>query len=340
MNSPVNKSIRVLLIDDSPIIRLGLRSALEDCPDITIVGEAGTAAAGLEALTRLKPDAVLLDLHLPDKSGLLVCREIVKMRPGLPVLILTSSNSERHMRDAIAAGAKGYLLKENDSVALATALRTVMRGDSVLDPAMAGQMLHDWNDSAGEQPVGLGAAQRHDRLHGRRKGAITDHAVRARGWNVEYRCAIDVDAERREIGRQQAAIEPAGHHRRRRIAGVELTEDRGGRRQAPVRRPQPLHAPAFLVDQHRRVVATHRVAHRLHETAYLVGRLLTNGPAIPFLLALRNPPQGIVVDAVLLTEDEVSIVFSFARSYFLVAHDRPRELVDYLRMLMPRKPLS
>jgi two-component system response regulator DevR len=141
LNPPVNKSIRVLLIDDSPIIRLGLRSALEDCPDITIVGEAGTAAAGIEAVAQLKPDAVLLDLHLPDRSGLQVCREIVKLRPGLPVLILTSSNSERHMHDAIAAGAKGYLLKENDSRALATALRTVMKGDSVLDPAMAGQML-------------------------------------------------------------------------------------------------------------------------------------------------------------------------------------------------------
>jgi two-component system response regulator DevR len=137
-----HKSIRVLLIDDSPIIRLGLRSALEDCADITIVGEAGTGAAGVESLGALKPDAVLLDLHLPDKSGLLVCREIMALRPGTPVLILTSSNSERHMRDAIAAGAKGYLLKENDSATLATALRTVVRGDAVLDPAMAGRVLN------------------------------------------------------------------------------------------------------------------------------------------------------------------------------------------------------
>lgn len=76
------------------------------------------------------------------------------------------------------------------------------------------------------------------------------------------------------------------------------------------------------------------------KAAYLVGRLLTNGPAIPFLLALRNPASGIVVDAVLLTEDEVSVVFSFARSYFMVAHERPRELVDYLRVLMPRKVVS
>ncbi|MEQ1833888.1 MAG: isocitrate dehydrogenase kinase/phosphatase AceK regulatory subunit, partial [Candidatus Eisenbacteria bacterium] len=76
------------------------------------------------------------------------------------------------------------------------------------------------------------------------------------------------------------------------------------------------------------------------QSAYRVGRLLTDGPAIPFLLALRNPDGCIAVDAVLLTEDEVSIVFSFARSYFMVGHEHPRELVDYLRAIMPRKPLA
>ena len=142
MNTPPAKIIRVLLIDDSPIIRLGLRSALEDYSDLTIVGEAGTAAAGLEALARLKPDVVMLDLHLPDKSGLVACRELLKVRPGTHVLILTSSSSERHMHDAIDAGAKGYLLKENDGDSLASALRAVARGDSVLDPSMAGQLLN------------------------------------------------------------------------------------------------------------------------------------------------------------------------------------------------------
>ncbi len=142
MSAASAKPIRVLLIDDSPIIRLGLRSALEDCPDITIVGEAGTAAAGVEAGARLKPDVILLDLHLPDKSGLLACRELLKAQPHAAVLILTSSSSERHMQDAIAAGAKGYLLKENDGASLASALRAVARGDSVLDASMAGKVMN------------------------------------------------------------------------------------------------------------------------------------------------------------------------------------------------------
>jgi isocitrate dehydrogenase kinase/phosphatase len=76
------------------------------------------------------------------------------------------------------------------------------------------------------------------------------------------------------------------------------------------------------------------------KAAYVLGRLLTDGDAMPLLLALRNPAGRLVLDAVLLTEDEVSIVFSFARSYFSVEHEHPRELIEYLRALMPRKPLS
>jgi len=139
--SPVN-AIRIILVDDSPIVRLGLRSALDDCTDIQIVGEAGTASAGLDLLNRQKPDVVLLDVHLPDKSGLHACREYLRSRPGTAVLILTSSSNERNMHEAISAGAKGYLLKENDGSTLAAALRTVARGDSVLDPSMAGQVLN------------------------------------------------------------------------------------------------------------------------------------------------------------------------------------------------------
>src|SRR5258708_4214327 len=108
-----SKPITVLLIDDSPIIRLGLRSALEDCADIVIAGEAGSATEGLAAATKLKPDVVLLDLHLPDKSGLIVCRELLKARPQLKVLVLTSSSNERNVQEALTAGARGYLLKDN-----------------------------------------------------------------------------------------------------------------------------------------------------------------------------------------------------------------------------------
>lgn len=140
--APDAKPIRVLLVDDSPIIRLGLRSALEDYAEIAIVGEAGTATAGVTAVSQLKPDVVLLDLHLPDKSGLVACRDLLKVRPQTRVLILTSSSDERNLQEAMSAGAMGYLLKDNDGAALAAALRTVAAGNSVLDPSMAGQALN------------------------------------------------------------------------------------------------------------------------------------------------------------------------------------------------------
>jgi DNA-binding NarL/FixJ family response regulator len=135
MTSPA-RAIRVLMIDDSSIIRLGLRAALEDRPEIEIVGEAGNGSDGLAALGRLQPDVVLLDLRLPDLSGIEVCREIMKRRAVTRVLILTSATDERNVHDAVAAGAKGYLLKESDSNALANAIRQVAAGHSVLDPSL------------------------------------------------------------------------------------------------------------------------------------------------------------------------------------------------------------
>lgn len=140
--TPAPKPIRVLLVDDSPIIRLGLRSALEDYPDIAIAGEAGTAAEGIAAVMKLKPDVVLLDVNLPDKSGLLACHDMLKARPQTQILILSSSESERNVHDAMTAGARGYLLKDNDGATLAAALRNVSAGHSVLDPTLAGQVMN------------------------------------------------------------------------------------------------------------------------------------------------------------------------------------------------------
>lgn len=142
MNTAPQPPIRLLLVDDSPIIRLGLRSALEDYSDIQIIGEAGSASAGLDAVNRLKPDVVMLDVNLPDKSGLLACRDFLKSLPQLGVLVLTSSSSEQHMQDAIAGGARGYLLKENDGLTLANAVRAVSRGNSVIDPSLAGKVVN------------------------------------------------------------------------------------------------------------------------------------------------------------------------------------------------------
>jgi two-component system, NarL family, response regulator DevR len=134
--------VRLLLIDDSPLIRAGLRAVLEDQPAVTIVGEAGTAAEGLAAVVLLQPDVVLLDLRLPDKPGFAACREILQQRPKTRVIILTSATEERNVHEAIAVGAHGYLLKENDGATLVAAIVRVAAGHSVLDPSLADQMLN------------------------------------------------------------------------------------------------------------------------------------------------------------------------------------------------------
>jgi DNA-binding NarL/FixJ family response regulator len=139
--SDTGRTIRVLLVDDSPLIRLGLKAALEDRTDISIVGEAGTAADGVALAQKLRPDVVLLDLRLPDKPGFTACREITKLLPAARVLILTSATDERNVQQAITAGAFGYLLKDNDSATLAGAILQVASGRSVLDPTLADQVV-------------------------------------------------------------------------------------------------------------------------------------------------------------------------------------------------------
>lgn len=133
--------IRILLVDDSPLIRLGLRAALEDRADMEIVGEEGTAVTGIEAVERLKPDVVLLDLRLPDKPGFVACREMLARVPATRVLFLTSSTEERNVQQAISAGAYGYLLKDNDSATLVSAILQLSVGRSVLDPSLADQVV-------------------------------------------------------------------------------------------------------------------------------------------------------------------------------------------------------
>ena len=128
--------IRVLLVDDHDVVREGLRSLLRRSPDIEVVGEAATAASAEAEAAGLSPDVVVLDVRLPDGSGVEACRAIRAQRPETRVLMLTSYADDEALFAAILAGAAGYLLKETRAAALLEAIHTAARGGSLLDPAM------------------------------------------------------------------------------------------------------------------------------------------------------------------------------------------------------------
>ena len=105
-------TVRVFLLDDHEIVRTGLRSVLEAAEDVVVVGEAGTVAEALDRIPPLRPDVAILDVRLPDGSGVEVCREVRSMLPATACLILTSYSDDEALFAAIVAGASGYVLKQ------------------------------------------------------------------------------------------------------------------------------------------------------------------------------------------------------------------------------------
>jgi two-component system response regulator DevR len=141
MNLTDTKRIRLLIVDDHQVTRLSLCTLLGSCPQFEIAGEAGSIAETLPAVTRLQPDLILLDLRLPDGSGIEVCRQLQKMDLDTKVLVLTSYADDDLVFDAIAAGADGYLLKEIHGDNLIQAIQDVAAGKSILDPAVTRRVM-------------------------------------------------------------------------------------------------------------------------------------------------------------------------------------------------------
>jgi DNA-binding NarL/FixJ family response regulator len=131
---------RIFIVDDHELVRTGLRSVLECEPDFEVVGEAGTAADAVSAICKIRPEVVLLDIRLPDRSGIEVCRDIRGCCPGTRVVMLTSVGTEEAVEQTILAGASSFLRKENSNADLVKAVRAVAEGRSVLDPHSTGQV--------------------------------------------------------------------------------------------------------------------------------------------------------------------------------------------------------
>jgi DNA-binding NarL/FixJ family response regulator len=128
--------LRILLVDDHEVVRVGVRALIDRQPDMEVVGEAGTVREAVGQAEKLLPDVVVLDVRLPGGTGLEACREIKSQRPETRVIILTSFPDDHVLFDAIAAGADGYVLKQIGSDDLIRALERVGRGESLLDPSL------------------------------------------------------------------------------------------------------------------------------------------------------------------------------------------------------------
>jgi DNA-binding NarL/FixJ family response regulator len=140
--------IKVFLLDDHEIVRRGVKDMLEAEPDITVVGEAGTADSALARIPALRPDVAVLDVRLPDGDGVSVCREIRSRMPEIACLMLTSFGDDEALFDAIMAGAAGYVLKQIRGTDLVGAVRTVASGESMLDPEAASKVMARMRDQA------------------------------------------------------------------------------------------------------------------------------------------------------------------------------------------------
>lgn len=135
------KKLKLLLVDDHKVVRLGLRTLLEEEKDLEVIGEAASVAEAIRLTEHLHPDLILMDVRLPDQSGIAACQKIRQRWPEVQVLMLTSYADEDLVLEAINAGAAGYVLKQLDTTDLLKAIRAISQGDAILDPAVTRKVM-------------------------------------------------------------------------------------------------------------------------------------------------------------------------------------------------------
>jgi DNA-binding NarL/FixJ family response regulator len=151
----VTATIRLLLVDDHALLRAGLSALLDGAEGITVVGEAADGRQALAATAELAPDVVLMDLSMPVMDGVTATRELIAAHPQVAVVVLTSFSERARVRDAIDAGAVGYLLKDSDPADLVAGVRAAARGEAPLDPRVARALLPGGGPGGGQEQRGV-----------------------------------------------------------------------------------------------------------------------------------------------------------------------------------------
>ncbi len=146
--------ISILLADDHPVVRAGLREMLAAEADMRVIGEAGSGAEAVTLDGRLRPDVVLMDLRMPDGDGAEAIGKITAARPGARIIVLTTYDTDADILRAVESGAAGYLLKDAPRGDLVQAIRAAARGETVLAPAVAGRLVSRVRGPRAEPPPG------------------------------------------------------------------------------------------------------------------------------------------------------------------------------------------
>lgn len=149
----MNDKVKIILVDDHEVVRLGLQTLLSNFPHIEIVGECATGDECLSRLQTINPDIILLDIRLPGKNGIEICKEIKKLAPSTRVVILTSFISKEYLQEAIKSGASGYILKEIRTDYLIEMLNAVMRGETVFDSTTLNSVVKNFQNNRNEKEL-------------------------------------------------------------------------------------------------------------------------------------------------------------------------------------------
>lgn len=143
--------VRVIIVDDHPVVRQGVRNMLAYQSDIQVVGEAENGASLFRCLDELSPDLALLDIRLPQQNGIEIAKRLRRERPELRIIMLTTYEDDEYLFKALRAGAHGYLLKSVSPSVLTAAIRRVAQGERLLSPRLMDSVLREFQDLAQEQ---------------------------------------------------------------------------------------------------------------------------------------------------------------------------------------------
>lgn len=153
MNLPESPILRLMIADDHPLFRKGMRTLLGPVPDFEILGEATTGAEAIERAAELQPDVILMDLQMPEGSGIAATREILQAHPAIRILVVTLFEDDDSVFMALRAGARGYILKDADEDEMIRAIRAVGAGEAIFSPAVATRVLTYFSNARTDLPA-------------------------------------------------------------------------------------------------------------------------------------------------------------------------------------------